>query len=107
MDSSPVRDLAKKYADASEKVIDSEFEIKNTALKDISNWSGESRGKFDEEFQDVLKKYGWFAQELQETSEQLYKAAALIDQTNDQIAAEARAKELASLNLSCKKPTTA
>ncbi|KZZ85042.1 WXG100 family type VII secretion target [Bacillus sp. SJS] len=107
MDSNHVTDLARKYADASEKVKDSEFAIRNIAMREISSWSGKTREQFDQEFQDMLKKYNWFAQELLETSGQLHKAAALIEQTNAEIAAAERAKELASNNLSCKKPTTA
>lgn len=107
MDSRHVADLAQKYADASEKVKDSEFAIRNIAMRDISDWTGSAREQFDQEFQDMLKKYNWFAQELLETSGQLNKAADLIEQKNDELAAAERAKELASINLSCKKPTTA
>lgn len=107
MDSSHVSDLAKKYAEASEKVKDSEFVLRNAAMNEMTGWSGKAREQFDQEFQNMLTKYSWFSQELLETSGQLQKAASLIDQKNAELAAEKLAKELASSNLSCQKPTTA
>lgn len=104
MDSSPVTALAQRYAKAAEQVRDSEFKIRNSVMRNALNWSGKGREQFDDEYQELIKRFDWCADEFLETSSQLQKAASLIDQYNAELEAIERAKELAALELSCKKP---